>query len=48
MKIMVLLDPPEIRDLLVFNLETKLKVEMLEPFSESEAIGLIVTARTLT
>ncbi|MEO5970774.1 MAG: HD domain-containing phosphohydrolase [Bdellovibrionia bacterium] len=43
MKIMVLLQPAEIRDLIVFNLETKLKVEIIEPSSEAEAIGLLFT-----
>jgi len=38
---MVLLEQAEVRDLIVFSLETKLKVEIIEPASEAEAIGLI-------
>ena len=44
---MVLLSSSEIRDLFVFNLETKLKVEMIEPSSEPEAIGLLITTLDL-
>jgi HD-GYP domain-containing protein (c-di-GMP phosphodiesterase class II) len=47
MKIMVLLGQAEIRDLIVFNLETKLKVEIIEPSSEAEAIGLLFTTLDL-
>ncbi len=47
MKIMVLLESAEIRDLIVFNLETKLKVEIIEPTSEPEAIGLLFTTLDL-
>lgn len=42
---MVLLDPPELRDLILFNLEAKLKVEIVEAGSEAEAIGLFLTAK---
>ncbi len=41
--ILILMEPHNLKDVLQFNIEAKLKIQLLDVHSEAEAVGLLVT-----